>query len=129
MQSKWMAGIQSILGELRRLPDVLGAAIARRDGVPIAHVLPKAMDAKKIAAMSAAIIGTSEMAAFEMGFGGFTQSIVDTPVGKMLATGAGEEAILVTIVRTEANMGLILMRVEKAVQSIASILGAEEVTA
>jgi predicted regulator of Ras-like GTPase activity (Roadblock/LC7/MglB family) len=64
-----------------------------------------------------------------MGFGGFTQSIVDTPVGKMLAAGAGDEAILVTIVRNEANMGLILMSVEKAVQSIALVLEAAEAIA
>ncbi len=117
------------MAELRRVPDILGVTIARRDGILIAHALPKSMDPKKIAAMSAAIVGTSEMAASEMGLGSFSQSIVDTHVGKMLATGAGEEAILVTMVRHEANMGLILLSVDKAVQSIADILRSEEVLA
>ena len=120
---------QTILAELRRVAGVIGATIARRDGILIAHALPKAMDPKKIAAMSAAIVGTSEMAAVEMGLGTFSQSIVDTNVGKMLATGAGEEAILVTMVRNEANMGLILLSVDKAVQAIAAILRAQEVAA
>ncbi|HYS99070.1 MAG TPA: roadblock/LC7 domain-containing protein [Thermoplasmata archaeon] len=123
------ARLQAILAELRRVPDVLGVTIARRDGLLIAHALPKTMDPKKIAAMTAAIVGTSEMAAHEMGLGTFSQSIVDTHIGKMMATGAGDEAILVTMVRTEANMGLILLSVGKAVQSIMEILRVEEVAA
>src|SRR5881396_513367 len=101
--------LQGILTELRRMPAVLGATIARRDGILIAHALPKTMDPKKIAAMAAAI--------------------VDTHIGKMIATGAGEEAILVTMVRNDANMGLLLLSVDKAVQSIAEILKAAEVAA
>jgi len=119
--------LRAVLAELRRVPDILGATIARRDGILIAHALPKSMDPKKIAAMSAAIVGTSEMAAGEMGLGTFSQSIVDTDVGKMMATGAGDEAILVTMVRNEANMGLILLSVDKAVHSIAEILRSQEV--
>src|SRR3989442_15039006 len=98
--------LQAILTELRRLPAVLGATNARRDGILIAHALPKTMDPKKIAAMAAAIVGTSEMAVVEMGLGTFNSSIVETHIGKMIATGAGEEAIPVTMGRNEANMGL-----------------------
>src|SRR6059036_1588937 len=123
------ARLQSVLAELRRLPGILGVTIARRDGILIAHSLPKAMDPKKIAAMAAAIVGTSEMAAVEMGLGSFNSSIVDTHIGKMIATGAGEEAILVTMVRNEANMGLLLLSVDRAVQSISDILKAAEVPA
>src|SRR5437763_7166102 len=129
MPSDLMARIQSVLGEIRRLPDVLGAEIARRDGIPIAHALPKNMDPKKITAMAAAIVGTSEMAAVESGLGTFNQSIVDTHIGKLMATGAGAEAILVTMLRNKANMGLIHLSVDRAVQSIAGILLAEEVPA
>src|SRR2546422_7929748 len=118
--------LQAILTELRRLPAVLGATIARRDGILIAHALPKTMDPKKIAAMAAAIVGTSEMAVVEMGLGTFNSSIVDTHIGKMIATGAGEEAILVTIVRSEANMGLLLLSVDRAAQSISDVLKAAE---
>lgn len=129
MQADARARLQTILAELRRIPDILGATIARRDGILIAHALPKTTDPKKIAAMSAAIVGTSEMAAAEMGLGGFNHSIVDTRVGKMMATGAGEEAILVTLLRNEANMGLVLLSVDRAAQSIAAILQVQEVPA
>lgn len=114
--------LQAVLQELRRIPDILAVAIARRDGLLIAHALPKSMDPKRIAAMAASIVGTSEMAAEEMGQGAFLQSIVDSANSKMLATGAGEEAILVTMVRTDANMGLVLISVEKAIEMIATII-------
>ncbi len=119
----------AILQELRRIPDVIAVALARRDGLLIAHVLPKSMDPKRIAAMAAAIVGTSEMAAEEMGLGSFFQSIVDSGTGKMLATGAGEEAILITMVRTDANMGLVLLSVGKAVQAITDLLEKEALAA
>ena len=116
------ARIQEVLLELRRIPDVLAVALARRDGLPIAHALPKSMDPKRIAAMSASIVGTSEMAAEEMGQGQFFQSIVDSENGKLLATGAGHDAILITMVRTEANMGLVLLSGGRAVQAIVDLL-------
>src|SRR3989304_9484828 len=122
--------LQAVLAELRRVPDILGATIARRAGTLIAPALAKSMDPRKSAAMAAAIVGTSEMAATEMGLGVFNQSIVDTHIGKLLATGAGEEAILITMVRNDANMGLVLLSVDRAVQSTAAILAPEnEVTA
>ena len=114
--------ILAVLQELRRIPDVIAVALARRDGLLIAHALPKSMDPKRIAAMAASIVGTSEMAAGEMGLGQFFQSIVDSGGAKMLATGAGEEGILVTIVRTDANMGLVLLSVGRAVQAISDLL-------
>jgi len=102
--------LQAILAELRRVPDILGAAIARRDGLLIAHALAKA------------IVGTSEMVAAEMGLGLFFQTIVDSQMGKILATGAGEEALLITIVRTDANMGFVLLSVDKAMRAIAEVI-------
>jgi len=122
MVDSLQARLIGVLQELRRIPDVVAVALARRDGLLIAHLLPKSMDPKRIAAMAAAIVGTSEMAAGEMGFGPFFQSIVDSEKVKMLATGAGEEGILITMVRTDANMGLVLLSVGKAVQSIADLM-------
>src|SRR5438093_537732 len=114
--------LQAILTELRLLPAVLGATIARRDGILIAHALPKTMDPKKIAAMAAAIVGTSEMAVVEMGLGTFNSSIVDTHIGKMIATGGGEEALLVALVYDDANLGLVLLAMERAAKQVEKIL-------
>lgn len=114
--------LMGILTDLRRIPDILAVAIARRDGLLIAHSLPKSASPKKIAAMAASIVGTAEMATAEMGHASFNQVLVDTSDGKILATGAGEEAILVAMVKPDANVGLILLSIDRASQAIMGIL-------
>src|SRR5438094_297542 len=116
------ARLQSVLAELRRLPGILGVTIARRDGILIAHSLPNAMDPKKIAAMAAAIVGTSEMATIQLAQGRFVRAIVESDHGKLLSLGAGEEALLVALVYDDANLGLVLMALERAAKQVERIL-------
>ena len=40
----------------------------------------------------------------------------------MLATGAGDEGILITMVSPDANMGLVLLSVSRAVETISTII-------
>src|SRR5438093_939293 len=114
--------LQGILTELRRMPAVLGATIARRDGILIAHALPKTMDPKKIAAMAAAIVGTSEMATIQLAQGRFVRAIIESDEGKLLSLGAGDEALLVALVYDDANLGLVLLALERAAKQVESIL-------
>src|SRR5438445_333571 len=114
--------LQAILMELRRLPAVLGATIARRDGILIAHALPKTMDPKKIAAMAAAIVGTSEMATIQLAQGRFVRAIIESDEGKLLSLGAGDEALLVALVYDDANLGLVLLAMERAAKQVEKIL-------
>ena len=116
------ARLQTVLAELRRLPGILGVTIARRDGILIAHSLPKNMDPKKIAAMAAAIVGTSEMATIQLSQGRFVRAIVESEQGKLLSLGAGEEALLVALVYDDANLGLVLMAMERAAKQVEEIL-------
>src|SRR5439155_210424 len=114
--------LQGILTELRRMPAVLGATIARRDGILIAHALPKTMDPKKIAAMTSAIVGTSEMATIQLAQGRFVRAIIESDEGKLLSLGAGDEALLVALVYDDANLGLVLLALERAAKQVESIL-------
>src|SRR2546428_242710 len=114
--------LQAILTELRRLPAVLGATIARRDGILIAHALPKTVDPKMVAAMTAAIVGTSEMATIQLAQGRFVRAIIESDEGKLLSLGAGEEALLVALVYDDANLGLVLLAMERAAKQVEKIL-------
>src|SRR5437667_14445 len=116
------ARLQSVLAELRRLPGILGVTIARRDGILIAHSLPKTMDPKNIAAMAAAIVGTAEMATIQLAQGRFVRAIVESDHGKLLSLGAGEEALLVALVYDDANLGLVLIALERAAKQVERIL-------
>ena len=114
--------LATAMESLRRLADVLAVAVARRDGLIIAHILPIGSDPKKVAAMCAALVGTSEVAARELRQGKLLQSIVEAEKGKVISTGAGEQAILVTIARPDANMGLVLISIERAAREVEVIL-------
>src|SRR5439155_1273108 len=116
------ARLQTVLAELRRLPGILGVTIARRDGILIAHSPPKYMDPKNVAAMTAAIVGTSEMATIQLSQGRFVRAIVESDHGKLLSLGAGEEALLVALVYDDANLGLVLMAMERAAKQVERIM-------
>src|SRR5437660_1482905 len=122
MPADGAARLQTVLAELRRLPGIFGATIARRDGILIAHSLPKHMDPKKIAAMAAAIVGTSEMATIQLSQGRFVRAIVESDHGRLLSLGAGEEALLVALVYDDANLGLVLMAMERAAKQVERIM-------
>jgi predicted regulator of Ras-like GTPase activity (Roadblock/LC7/MglB family) len=116
--------MDKVMAELRQVPGITAVAIIRRDGIVIDHLLPKSVDAKKVAAMAAAIVGTSEMAATELQHARFEQSIVEAENGKIISVGAGEDALLVVLVEPRANLGLTLMTVEKQASRLGDFLAA-----
>jgi hypothetical protein len=119
------ADLNLILSGLGTISHVLASAVARRDGVIIEHALPPQVDPRRVAAMTATIVGTGEIAAGELGLGEFQKIMVYGKQGTMIAMGAGEEAILVTLARGEGNVGLLLLAVERGARSVAdSLMGA-----
>lgn len=110
-----------IVADLHNVPDVIGAVVARRDGIVLAHDLPEGVDPRKIASMAAGIIGTSEIAATELGQGRFLQAIVDSLRVRVVSLGAGPEGVLVVLVRPEANIGLLLMVLGRAAREIGAM--------
>ncbi len=118
--------LENAIDELSHLSDIKAAAVVRRDGLVIAHTLPDGVDPKIVAAMTAAIVGTSEMATIQLAQGRFERAIVESDEGKLLSVGAGEEALLVALVYKDANLGLVLMGMEKAARQVDAILHQEE---
>ncbi len=114
--------IEETIDELSHLTDIKSAAVVRRDGLVVTHTLPEGVDPKIVAAMTAAIVGTSEMATIQLSQGRFVRAIVASEEGKLLSLGAGEEAFLVALVYDDANLGLVLMAMERAAKQVEEIL-------
>ncbi|HKZ89568.1 MAG TPA: roadblock/LC7 domain-containing protein [Thermoplasmata archaeon] len=114
--------LEEVIASLSSVSDIQAVAIVRRDGLVITHNLPSAVEPKIVAAMTAAIVGTSEMATVQLGQGKFTQALIDGEHGKLVSTGAGDEALLVALAYRDANLGLILMALERAAHQIDQIL-------
>lgn len=116
------SALETIMSDITRSEDVLAVVIARRDGLVVAASLPDDVDSRKVAAMSAAIVGTAEMAASELSQGDFQQVLVECAQGNIISLGAGREALLVVLIRRGANVGLALLRLRKAAQRIQETL-------
>lgn len=114
--------LEETIDELSHVTDIKSAAVVRRDGLVVTHTLPEGVDPRIVAAMTAAIVGTSEMATVQLAQGRFVRAIVESDDGKLLSLGAGEEAILVALVYDDANLGLVLMAMERAAKRVEDIL-------
>ena len=114
--------LERVIDGLSSIPDIQAAAVVRRDGLIITHNLPESIDPKIMAAMTAAIIGTSEMTTVQLGQGRFAQVLIESEQGKLLSTGAGDEAFLVALAYRDANLGLVLMAMSNAARKIDDVL-------
>lgn len=112
MRSDVRSRLQTVIAKLTRLKEICAAALVRRDGLVIAHELPPGTEARRLSAMTAAIVGTAEMAAECLDHGQFERCVITTGAGDILSKGAGSEAILVVLASPRSNLGLVLMAVE-----------------
>src|SRR5207247_2851834 len=110
--------IEETIDELSHVTDIKSCAVVRRDGLVVTHTLPDGVDPKIVAAMTAAIVGTSEMAPIQRAQARFVRASVEADHGKLLSLGAGVEAMLVALVYDDANLGLVLMALDRAAKQV-----------
>src|SRR2546428_5013480 len=114
--------ISGILGTLKRLPGVDGAALARLDGAMVSQILPRTSDSRRVGSISAGLAGTSDMAAVEIGRREASHTIVATVEGDIVVRKVGEEYVLTVILRPEANLGLVLLHIGRSSEELKLIL-------
>ncbi len=110
--------------DIRKVPGVTAVGIVRRDGIVIDELLPRSVDARKVGAMAATIVGTAEKVVEELRQGAFQQYVIEAEEGKIVSLGAGSEALLVALVKPNANLGLALMTMEEKASQVGGILAA-----
>lgn len=114
--------LDEALAQLRRLSEVLAVIVAQRDGLVIASNSSRRLEPRKLAAMAASIIGTSETAVSELEQGAFREVMVQSDDGTVLGVGAGEEAILIALVGRDANVGLVSLSLKRSAKEIEKFL-------
>jgi len=118
--------LEEVIRGLTSLSDIRAAAVVRRDGLIITHSLPEGVDPRTTAAMTAAIVGTSEMATVQLGQGRFEQALIESEGGKLVSTGAGDQALVIALAYRDANLGLVLMALQRASRKVDEILRSAE---
>ena len=125
MADTW-SELEEVIRGLTSLSDIRAAAVVRRDGLIITHSLPEGVDPRTTAAMTAAIVGTSEMATVQLGQGRFEQALIESEGGKLVSTGAGDQALVIALAYRDANLGLVLMALQRASRKVDEILRSAE---
>ncbi|MEX2689978.1 MAG: roadblock/LC7 domain-containing protein [Candidatus Njordarchaeum guaymaensis] len=107
-------------------PDILGCILVRQDGLPLGSYLSETVDKRIFSAMAAAILNIGLRSINELGGGDLQYITVVGTKGNLILMGTGEEsnAVLVSLVKPKANIGLVLVEMERAAQKISGILKA-----
>jgi len=108
---------------LREDADIQAAALVSLDGFTMASALPEGMQADRVGAMSAAILGLGERAAAELGRGHLSQVFIEGSNGYVLLIAAGNRAVLTAMADPAAKLGLVLYDMKSTAQRIGRILG------
>lgn len=110
---------------LRQSPDLEAAAVVSMDGLPMASALPPHIEEDRLGAMAAAMLSLGERAAETLGRGGLKQVFVEGSAGYVFLMAAGP-AVLCSITRHSAKIGLILYEMHRTAANITRLLGEDQ---
>lgn len=106
----------------RVFPDIVGALVVRRDGLPVAFKVSNEFNAKVVSAMVAIARGTIDRLGVELSLGEPAISIVQYTKDTLLIAPLSKDLILTAIAKPEPNLGLILLEIEKLKDKLTKIL-------
>jgi len=118
------AKLQPILKELNSTSEHIEAsAVMSRDGLSVASVLGEGVDADRLGAMCAALLGLADTTAKELNRGALRQVLIHGTNGYMLVTHVGEKAVLAVASKPGTNLGMVFVEAKKTAAKIAEIVG------
>jgi hypothetical protein len=103
-------------------PDIEASAVVSVDGLTIASALPQGVEEDRVSAMTAAMLSLGERIATELGRGVLDQVYIKGENGYVILMSIGEEAVLTTLAREEAKLGLIFLDMRRATEDLAKLI-------
>lgn len=104
-------------------PDVEASAVVSVDGLIMASALPQDVEEDRVSAMSAAMLSLGERISSELGRGGLEQVYIKGDEGAIVLTAVGSEAVLTTLARPDAKLGLIFLEMRRAAEDLTKLVG------
>jgi predicted regulator of Ras-like GTPase activity (Roadblock/LC7/MglB family) len=103
-------------------PDIQASAVVSVDGLTIASALPQGVEEDRVSAMSAAMLSLGERIASELGRGDLDQVYIKGKEGYVMLMSIGEDAVLTTLSRAQAKLGLIFLDMRRATEDISELM-------
>ena len=117
---------ERMVDELRNLQfnssDIEASAVVSVDGLIMASALAAGIEEDRVAALSAAMLSLGDRIAGELGRGYLDQVYIKGENGYVILMYIGEEAVLTTLARKEAKLGLIFLDMRRAVEELEKIV-------
>ena len=103
-------------------PDIEGSAVVSVDGLIMASSLPADIEEDCVSAMSAAMLSLGERIAQELSRGILEEIYIKGSRGYILLMAVGEEAVLTSMARAEARLGLIFLDMRRAAEDLSKVV-------
>jgi len=103
-------------------PDIEASAVVSVDGLIMASSLPQGIEEDRVSAMSAAMISLGERIASELGRGLLEQVYIRGDSGYVILMSVGEEAVLTSLIRENARLGLIFLDMKRAADDLEKLV-------
>jgi len=102
--------------------EVEACALISTDGLIMAAQLPAKIDEDRVGAMSAAMLSLGDRTASELERGNLDQVLIRGTSGYILMVQAGSDAVLTTLAKSNAKLGMIFLDVKRAAEAISKLL-------
>jgi predicted regulator of Ras-like GTPase activity (Roadblock/LC7/MglB family) len=102
--------------------DVEASAVVSVDGLSIASDLPADVEEDRVSAMSAAMLSLGERIAGELGRGVLDQVYIRGDNGYVILMSVGEEAVLTSLARQDAKLGLVFLDMRRAAADLSRLV-------
>ncbi len=103
-------------------PEIEASAVVSLDGLTIASALPKDVEEDRVSAMSAAMLSLGERITSELGRGTLDQVYIKGEEGFVILMSIGEDAVLTTLAREDAKLGLIFLDMRRATDDLSKLV-------
>ena len=117
---------EQMMSRLRDLrvstPDIEASALVSVDGLIIASDLAADVEEDRVSAMSAAMLSLGERIAGELGRGVLDQVYIRGDNGYVILTSLGEDAVLTTLARKDAKLGLVFLDMRRAASDLSRLV-------
>ncbi|MFW9897427.1 MAG: roadblock/LC7 domain-containing protein [Promethearchaeota archaeon] len=121
--SENIAELTDLLRKMEAMnPNIQGSAIVSVQGLPICSALARDVNDGIVSAMSAAILSVSERAVEELARGDLKRILIEGLDGIIILSKAGENAILCTLAKSEASLGMVFLNIQSVSNKIAELL-------
>lgn len=103
-------------------PEIEASAVVSVDGLIMASSLPAGVEEDRVSAMSAAMLSLGERISTELGRGTLDQVYIKGDDGYVILMSVGDEAVLTTLVREGAKLGLIFLDMRRTADDLGKLV-------